>query len=215
MPRPRRKRLNLRRKRRTHPEGDCLRGVAIAVGVVAIEIGRDYGCRRGLDGASVSTRRGSDGRVIGAMVKRRAFLVDGHSVIFSVDELQRMHRAMPRQARDQLCAWLARFMDHTGEVVVVVFDGDGGRVRSERVEGGIQVIYSQRGGAADDIIEKLAARYGDDFDLTVVTRDRGERTTVEGFGAGAMEPEMFVRVLESAESKFYDGARKYFRGEGD
>jgi predicted RNA-binding protein with PIN domain len=151
--------------------------------------------------------------VNGIMAQRRAVLVDGHSVIFSLEDLRAIHQVTPRQAREELCARLTRYGDQKGDAIVVVFDGAGSTLSSERKAGGIQVMYTPRGGAADDVIERLVGKYAGEFDITVVTKDRAERTTVEGFGVETMEPEVFARVLRASDTAFLVEAKKYIRNE--
>jgi predicted RNA-binding protein with PIN domain len=166
------------------------------------------------NGGLVSTFRGSRGTVNGIMAKRRVLLVDGHSVIFSLADLRAIHEEAPRRAREGLCERLTRYADQTGEAVVLVFDGSGAELNSERAPHGIQIIYSPRGGAADDVIERLVGKYAGEFEITVVTRDYGERVTVEAFGAETMEPEMLARSLEAVDAAFHGESKKYFRDEG-
>lgn len=147
------------------------------------------------------------------MAKRRAYLIDGHSMIFSVRELRDLHGKVPRRARDLLCSSLERFGDQSGDAVVIVFDGSGVSLSSQMSRGGVQIVYTPKGGAADDVIQEFAGRYGSIFDLTVVTKDSGERVIVEGFGVATMKPENFLQLLERSEALFYQESRKYLRND--
>ena len=146
------------------------------------------------------------------MERKRILIVDGHSVIFSSPDLRDLHRGQSRRAREELRHRLARYGDQAFELVVVVFDGAGKEAVLETERGrGIQVFYSGAGGAADDLIERLAAKYADRYDITVATNDLAERTTVEGFGAHTISVESFWDRLDSADAGFRDRARAHFR----
>ncbi len=112
----------------------------------------------------------------------RFLLVDGHSVIFAWPELRRMHARRTLLAREALVGLLTHYQDYSGVRVVAVFDGKGARLGDASEPGGIQVFYSATGQTADDVIERLAARYAREHDLTVATDDSLEQQTVSAFG---------------------------------
>ncbi len=113
----------------------------------------------------------------------RLLLVDGHSVIFAWPELRRMHAGRTARAREALTGLLTHYQDFSGVRVAVVFDGKGPRLSDQSEPGGIQVFYSASGQTADDVIERLAAHYAKDHDMTVATDDSMEQQTVSTFGA--------------------------------
>lgn len=113
----------------------------------------------------------------------RFLLVDGHSVIFAWPELRRMHARRTLLAREALVGLLTHYQDYSGVRVVAVFDGKGARLGDASEPGGIQVFYSATGQTADDVIERLAARYASEHELTVATDDSLEQQTVSAFGA--------------------------------
>jgi predicted RNA-binding protein with PIN domain len=73
--------------------------------------------------------------------------------------------------------------------VVIVFDGKDTTVNTSSDPGDVQIVYSRRGQTADAIIERLASKYAERFDLTVATADLGEAETVHACGAEWMSPE--------------------------
>lgn len=131
-------------------------------------------------------------------MRARYLIVDGHSVIFGWPELERMHARRSSLARDALVRKLRDYQDYTGIRVVVVFDGSG-TVASEASEPhGIQVFYSRAGQTADAIIERLASKYGEKFDLIVATADLLERETASACGADCISVENLRAMLADA-----------------
>ena len=61
--------------------------------------------------------------------------------------------------------------------------------------GGIQVFYSGADQTADDIIERLVAKYAGRHDITVVTSDHLEQMTVNTFGASWLSAENLPALL--------------------
>ena len=129
----------------------------------------------------------------------RYLLVDAHSVIFSWPELHALHRRNGLVAREELTRRLTAYQDATGVRVVVVFDGKGTRANSERIPGGIQVFYSGGKNSADSIIERLAAKYAGEHEITVATNDNLEQQTVITFGGLAISVEALRKELDAAD----------------
>jgi len=130
----------------------------------------------------------------------RYLIVDGHSVIFASPELRKLHQRRSALAREALIKRLRNYQDYTGSKVVVVFDGTGRRVSEISEPRDIQIFYSRRGQTADAIIERLAKKYGERFDLTIVTSDRLERQTVMAYGAACISPKIMDQLLEEAQA---------------
>ncbi len=116
-------------------------------------------------------------------MKEKILLVDGHSMIFDWDDLATMHGRNTAAAREELVHRLTGLQDNSDWTVAVVFDGVGVKASSDGTPHGIAVFYSRSGQTADSIIERLAAKYAKDHDVTVATNDRMERTTAEAFGS--------------------------------
>ena len=129
----------------------------------------------------------------------RYLLVDAHSVIFSWPELHGLHERNALVAREELTRRLTAYQDATGVRVVVVFDGKGARSNSEKMPGGIQVFYSGGGKSADCIIERLAAKYGTEHEITAATNDHLVQQTVITFGGLAISVEALRELLGDAE----------------
>jgi predicted RNA-binding protein with PIN domain len=133
-------------------------------------------------------------------MKRRILLVDGHSVIFAWPDLAEIHRRNTASARENLVRRLTGLQDSTEWEVAVVFDGRGAKASSDSVPHGIAVFYSKSGQTADEIIERLAAKYSATCEVTVATDDHMERTTVEALGGMSMSTEQLLSETNSAGS---------------
>jgi predicted RNA-binding protein with PIN domain len=129
----------------------------------------------------------------------RYLLVDAHSVIFAWRELHELHRRNALLAREELVRRMTAYQDATGVRAVVVFDGKGAVASSEIPPGGIQVFYSGGGNTADEIIERLAAKYAGEHEITVATNDRLEQQTVISFGGLAISVDALRKLLDEAD----------------
>src|ERR1700722_17328486 len=101
----------------------------------------------------------------------RILIVDGHSIIFAWPEMRKQHARRNIVAREALIKLLTGYQDFTGIHVAVVFDGQGCKVSEETEPGGIQIFYSGSGETADDVIERMVAKYGSHHEITVATDD--------------------------------------------
>lgn len=129
-------------------------------------------------------------------------IVDGHSVIFAWPELRALHDRKTASARDRLIRILTEYQDLTGVNVVLVFDGRGPMITQEEEPGGIQVFYSNTGRTADDIIERLVAKYGKRYSITVATSDLLEQQTAIAFGGNCVSAESLRAQVVDARRTF-------------
>jgi len=130
--------------------------------------------------------------------RARYLLVDGHSIIFAWPELRKLHARRSSLAREALIKQLRNYQDWTGMRVVVVFDGKGTKIEATSEPGEVQIFYSRSGQSADAIIERLASKYAQCFELTVATGDSMEAETVQACGAERISPEALRELLASA-----------------
>ena len=137
-------------------------------------------------------------------MKRRILLVDGHSVIFAWPDLAEIHRRNTASARENLVRRLTSLQDSTEWEVAVVFDGRGAKASSESEPSGIAVFYSKSGQTADEIIERLAAKYAATCEITVATDDHMERTTVEALGGMSISTDQLLSEIHTAENTLRD-----------
>jgi len=129
-------------------------------------------------------------------------IVDGHSIIFAWPELLALQRRNGASARENLIKTLTEYQDLSGVNVVVVFDGKGERINEVTEPGGIQIFYSNAGRTADEIVERLVAKYGHKHTITVATADLLEQQTVISFGAQCVGSEGLRRRIEDARADF-------------
>jgi predicted RNA-binding protein with PIN domain len=128
----------------------------------------------------------------------RYLIVDGHSVIFAWPELRRLHTRRTGRARDELVKVLTEYQDASGVRAVVVFDGKGGEASEATEPGGIQIFYSAAGQTADEIIERLVAKYAGLHEIMVATSDYLEQQTATTFGALVVSAEGLRDWIEDA-----------------
>ena len=141
----------------------------------------------------------------------RYLLVDAHSAIFSWPEFRELHMRNGLAAREELTRRLTAYQDATGVRVVVVFDGKGERSNSDTAPGGIQVFYSGGGKSADCIIERLAAKYAAEHEITAATNDRLVQQTVITFGGLAISVDALRALLGEADRDITRQIRKMRR----
>jgi predicted RNA-binding protein with PIN domain len=144
-------------------------------------------------------------------MKQKILLVDGHSIIFDWPDLAAMHARNTAAAREELVKRLTGLQDNTEWTVAVVFDGKGVKASSDGTPHGIAVFYSKSGQTADSIIERLAAKYTKDHEVTVATNDRLERTTAEAFGSNTISGMQLRAEMESALDSVRDTIRRLRR----
>ncbi len=141
----------------------------------------------------------------------RVLIVDGHSVIFAWPEILKLHKQRTANGREAVVKLLTEYQDASGVHVIVVFDGKGGKWSEATEPGGIQIFYSGADQTADDIIERLVAKYGSENDITVATSDLLEQQTVITFGANAISAEALRGLLDDARADLDRRLKKHRR----
>ena len=128
-------------------------------------------------------------------------LVDGHNVMHAWPELARHLRSASKRhvARVELLQRLRNLQDMSGVQVVVVFDGTGAKISEEREPNGLQIIDADASHTADNLIEKIAAKYAKERPVRVVSADGLLCETVAAFGADWLSPDMLKSMCEDAE----------------
>jgi uncharacterized protein len=139
----------------------------------------------------------------------RVLIVDGHSVIFQWPELAGLHAKRTSLARDAVVKMLTDYQDGSGVHVIAVFDGKGAKFSEASEPGGIQIFYSGADQTADDIIERLVAKYAKNHDITVATSDLLEQQTVNTFGATAISAEGLKSLIEEAQTDLQRRLKKH------
>lgn len=132
-------------------------------------------------------------------------------MIFQWPDLTLKHARKGAAAREVLVRMLTGLQDNTDWHVAVVFDGTGSRPTDASEPHGVHVFYSQEDQTADSVIERLAAKYAETYEVTVATNDLLERQTVESFGAMAMSAEQLREEIENAGRELNERLRKLHR----
>jgi len=116
--------------------------------------------------------------------------------------MRRLHQRKGSLAREMLIKLLTDYQDYTGTHVVAVFDGQGVAASEVSEPTGIQVFYSGSGQTADDVIERLVAKYAGQREITVATSDMLEQQTASSFGAACVSAEGLKGMMDEARGHF-------------
>jgi predicted RNA-binding protein with PIN domain len=77
----------------------------------------------------------------------------------------------------------------------------------------VEVLFSQAGQTADDMIERAAHRFQPYGEVLVVTDDRAERDTVSGLGGTTSSCGNFIRMIAGALDQLAEDVQRYNRTE--
>jgi predicted RNA-binding protein with PIN domain len=140
----------------------------------------------------LSLRNRYDGHM--ALVR---ILVDGYSLLHNWPELAAGTPRHSETAREALVEMLTQYQDACGTPVTIFFDGTGARRSKPKNQSGsaVEVLFSNSGQTADDLIERAAHRFQDYGEVLVVTDDFAERDTVSGFGGAVASCANFIRMI--------------------
>lgn len=148
-------------------------------------------------------------------MSNRWVLVDGYSVLHAWPRFTtRKSRQMSlHQRREALVVLLRQYADHSRRRVTVVFDGYAAKHKPEVVEPthGVEVLFSDKGKTADDLIERLVGKSEHGAGIMVVTSDNMERRTVESLGAQSMSAEIFEEEVDAALRELAGDVRSHSR----
>jgi predicted RNA-binding protein with PIN domain len=148
-------------------------------------------------------------------MSNRWTLVDGYSVLhawprFTTREARQLSL---QQQREALVVLLRQYADHSHRRVTVVFDGYAAKHKPEVAEPthGVEVLFSDKGRTADDLIERLVGQSEQRATILVVTSDNMERRTVESLGAQSMSAEVFEGEVDAALRELAREVRSHSR----
>lgn len=144
---------------------------------------------------------------------RTYLLVDGNNIIHAWSELKDLHRRGKGLAHERLRHLLEGYQDVSGERVVLVFDGRYVQEikRDQQEEHEVQIIYSDSSRTADDIIERLCAKYADRYRITVATNDLAEQSMVHSLGAEVISSDGLRCQLENTAGVMDEWLNRYRR----
>jgi predicted RNA-binding protein with PIN domain len=129
----------------------------------------------------------------------RWILVDGYSVLYAWPKLRKLAGRSLEQQRQALLRVLRQYADQSGARLTVVFDGYRAKHKPELAEAaqGAEVIFSETGKTADDVIERLVAQAERRERIQVISSDNMVRQTVESLGGHSMSSEIFEAEVEA------------------
>ena len=142
-------------------------------------------------------------------------LVDGYSLLHQWPELAAGAPRHSEKARDALMDLLTQYQDISGTPVTIFFDG-AGKVRTKpKNESGsaVEVLFSNSGQTADDLIERAAHRFQPYGEVLVVTDDRMEREVVGGFGGSVASCANFIQMIQNALAELEENVNNHNRNE--
>ncbi|HYT59197.1 MAG TPA: NYN domain-containing protein [Haliangiales bacterium] len=130
-------------------------------------------------------------------------LVDGYSLLHNWPELAPGQPRHSAAARAELIHALTQYRDAIGTPITVIFDGAGAPPGTPKTLSSpeLEVLYSQAGQTADDVIERAAHRLSEFGEVLVVTDDYAERDTVLSLGGMASSCRNFIQTVESTMSE--------------
>jgi predicted RNA-binding protein with PIN domain len=142
-------------------------------------------------------------------------LVDGYSLLHNWPELAESSPRHSEAARDALVEMLTRYQDANGTPVTIFFDGTGARRSKPKnaAAGAVEVLFSNSGQTADDLIERAAHRFQEYGEVLVVTDDFAERDTVSGFGGSVASCNNFIRMIDGALANLQENLKNHNRAE--
>ena len=140
-------------------------------------------------------------------------LVDGYSVLHFWPRLRKLAGRSLETQRAALIHVLQQYGDAMDCRVTVVFDGYAAKHKPDTTEptSGLEVLFSDAGKTADDVIERFVATADRPGNIRVVTSDNLERRTVETLGAQSVSTELFEAEVTAALGALDRLVREYSR----
>lgn len=118
-------------------------------------------------------------------------IVDGYNVIYKWKYIRKFVYNM-ELARSKLINILSNYQGYTGEEVRIVFDSSiRESAQVEEIPQNVKVIYAPSDKGADIFIEQMVNLNENPNEITVVTGDTLERTSVINSGGNTITPERF------------------------
>jgi predicted RNA-binding protein with PIN domain len=121
-------------------------------------------------------------------------IIDGYNI------LKRQHgvRLIDDAIRRRFIHGVAAYARHSGNKVVIVFDGGSYDDAHEQYGRGVQVVYSGTRETADDYIKRYVEKHSTK-DLMLVTSDREINSIADRYDIPSLDAHEFVRVLRYSE----------------
>jgi len=124
-----------------------------------------------------------------------AYLIDGNNLLGRLAP----HELRTREGRDGLVVKLLAFQKVTHTRILLVFDGNPERERTEvPVNPKFTILYPGEGQSADDVIEDVISRLTDRRRFFVVSSDRAVREFAKASGVAPVTSDDFAAELKAA-----------------
>jgi len=142
-------------------------------------------------------------------------LVDGYSLLHRWPELAPGRPRHSAAAREALIARLRQYRDASHTPITIVFDGQGAPPGTTRPvsTAEFEILYSQAGRTADDLIERAAVRLKAYGDVLVITDDLAERDTVSASGGWVSSCRVFIEQVEDLLKESGEDLQRWNRRE--
>jgi predicted RNA-binding protein with PIN domain len=118
-------------------------------------------------------------------------IVDGYNLIRQSPSLREVESKNLQMGRETLIHHLAAYKRARGHEITVVFDGwrSDNLTENQQSQRGILVVYSRRDERADEVIKRMAKRFGQG--AVVITSDREVAYFAEAVGATVISSQEF------------------------
>lgn len=125
-------------------------------------------------------------------------VIDGYNLLHANRLVSGVNATKLRRERDRLIDRLSAYRKEKGWAVTLVFDGWQGGSIAEQKEyvKGVEVVYSQRGERADDVIKRIARSKGGE--VVIVSSDRELEKYAARMAIAVIPSEQFQERLERA-----------------
>ena len=145
---------------------------------------------------------------------QRWILVDGYSVLHFWPRLRKLAGRSLETQRAALIHVLQQYGDATDCRVTVVFDGYAAKHKPNPMvpPPGLEVLFSETGKTADEVIERFVGTAAHPGNIRVVTSDNLERGTVETLGAQSVSTEIFETEVTAALGELAQLVKEHSRG---
>lgn len=122
-------------------------------------------------------------------------IIDGYNLLGVRGQVGRVSGSETDQAREQLLRDIAVYRQHRPHAITVVFDGwqQGQAAEHREHRAGLEVVFSRRGERADQVIQRLADRFGGDCAVVSSDREVAEFARARGafiIGAGEFDTKL-------------------------
>lgn len=142
-------------------------------------------------------------------------LVDGYSMLHSCPSIAPGRARHSHHAREELIKLLTVYHDAFGTPVTVIFDGAGAPPGTPKhsSSSAVEVLFSEAGQTADQLIERAAYRLAEYGGALVVTDDFAERDTIVAVGGMVNSCQNFLSQIQDTSTEMKRELERHNRRE--